>query len=865
MKYNESNFTYLKLTTLNKYYQYLLKAECACEDFPKMTKIIARRVVDAFVRELSISYGINSNIATGQMVKMLRYNEEFSIPEEIYDYIQIIRVNGIGITLYRSREKRIEKHPIEILELIHRIFCWYLRIKETETISKFIDLSFKAPKTIEFEKNELRKIKRDIQLKNNQINNLREKIIELAMNSKSVGELNRIIIAIKQEKEELEKQESFFTEVINSHKYEIEEVHKIYEREIREVDLVKDECVENHRLLAKKESLLVRAELDKQQIRSTIDNLEEDEDIINKRKDNIEKQLESIRLSYEKSLGLTNRYQDESETIIFTYDENLKKLLSNDKSEIISELNFEDSKFYNKITEYNKLIEDTKKKITLFKGILDDRIRHLVKYDDFYNAFLNLNGNKLRILYSMVSNWNKNNSNILSKSKEWLLNRSNEESLLDMVNKTLEEIKSLSDDQIKLSLYYKVLRISGVQIKNICNRKNFIKAVDSMVQSAYVTLLENKDFNYYLSKTHSIKVCYMKKVIEKLKSRYKNIKIKDELVYRIYDEIVKISFKNEVYFTESLKIDVKNEHALKNSIKKQPFDFLSIIIEVGEEADYKFVYGIIFEILKDITVNNYNTTGEQLSLEKFLTGSFRIMLFISSNDVLNSRDLEEVIVLFVGEVLISDSIINYDKIDFDSYNRMIEVWKSKQIFYKDKLNEKNDIDNELEAIVDEKLNLESNIEALNSEEKTLKQKYASYEEEFKHMVFSSEKSNVLESYGKYKEFKSKMQESRSSNNISSESSIIETWVEQASKMINESNLAQSEIKLIEEAKKSGFFERELKVFTDLQEWLKDIENDLYNNRKILREKEEEFSLMKSKAEKLSEYLDTLKEIYPDIE
>ncbi len=165
MKYNESNFTYLKLTTLNKYYQYLLKAECACEDFPKMTKIIARRVVDAFVRELSISYGINSNIATGQMVKMLRYNEEFSIPEEIYDYIQIIRVNGIGITLYRSREKRIEKHPIEILELIHRIFCWYLRIKETETISKFIDLSFKAPKTIEFEKNELKKNKERYSIK----------------------------------------------------------------------------------------------------------------------------------------------------------------------------------------------------------------------------------------------------------------------------------------------------------------------------------------------------------------------------------------------------------------------------------------------------------------------------------------------------------------------------------------------------------------------------------------------------------------------------------------------------------------------------------------------------------------------------
>lgn len=865
MKYNESNFTYIKVTSLSKYYPDLSKAECACEDFPRMTKIIIRKVLESFIREIGVSYGINPNSATGEMIRILRYNKQFALPEEIYDYIQIIRVNGVGMTLYRSRDKRVDKHPIEILELMHRILCWYLKANEIEAISKFNDLSFKAPKTIEFEENELKKVKRDISLKGNQINNLREKIIELAEQSKSIGELNGIIIAIKDEKEELEKYESFLMDRVNSHKYEMEVIHSTYEKEIREFDLVKDECVENHKFLAKKESLLVRAELDNQQLKSMIDDLEEKDEIINERQAIIESQLESIRKGYEKSLDLTNRYQDSSETIIFTYDDELKKTLNTKKIEIISELNFEDNSFYNKITEYNKSIDETKKKIILFKEILDDKIKKSVKYNDFYNAFLNLNGYKLRILYAMVSNWSKNSINLLSKSKEWLLNRNNEDSFLDMVNKTLEEVKNISDDQIKLTLYYKLLRISEVQIKNICNRKNFIKAIDSMVQSAYVVLTDTKDFNYYLSKTHSIKVYYLKKVIEKLKSRYKSAKINEELIYKIYDEIVKLSLKNEVYFAESLKIDVNNEHSLKNSIKKQPFEFLSIIIEVGEAADYKIVYKIIFEFLRNITLNNHDISGEQISLERFLKGPFRIMLFISGGDGLSSKSLDEVMPLFVGEVLISDSINEYSRVDFDSYNRMIDVWKSKQIFYKDKFNEKNDIDSEVENLLTEKNQLEINISNLSHEEEIMKHKYASYEEEFKQIVFLSDKSKMLESYERYKECRSKIEESGNSNEQSEGASIIEAWVEQASRKINESNMAQAEAKLLEEAKNSPFFDKEYKAFTDIEQRLEEIDDDLHNNKKILKEKEEYLSSMKLKLDKLNEYLEVLKEIYPDIE
>lgn len=865
MKYNESNFTYLKVTTLSRYYTDLLKAECACEDFPLMTKITVRKVIDDFMRRIAVSYGGNSNSATGEIIKSLRYNADFNLPEEIYDYIQIIRVNGIGITLYRSRDKRIDKHPIEILELVHRVFCWYLKEKESHNISKVKNLSFKAPRTISFEQNELKKVKRDIALKENQINNLREKIISLADQLKGLGELNRIIIAIKEEKEELKKYQSFLIERIISHKYEIEQIHNKYEKEVREFLCVKDECTENHRLLAKKESVLVRAELDKQHVKSMIDELEEKDAIIEEKERVIERQLETIRNSYEKSLELTNRYQDDSETIIFSFDEELKKTLAGYKSEIQTELSFEDRNIYSKITEYDKSIEDIKKKVVLFKGILDDKIKKSIKYNDFYNAFLNLNGRKLRILYSMSANWNKGGLSLLSKSKEWLLSKGSEESFLDAVNKTMNEIKNFSDDHIKLMLYYKLLKVSQVKIKSICNRKNFIKSIDSMIQSAYIILSEARDFNYYLSKTHSIKVYYLKRVIEKLKNRYKNIKLRDELIYKIYDEIVKLSLKNEVYFAESLKIDIRNEHHLKMLIKKQPLEFLSLIIELAEEDDYKAVYSIIFQFLKDITASNHEIAGEQISLEKFLTGPFRIMLFMSSGEGFNSRYSEELIPLVIGEILISDSLTYSTKVDFESYNRMIDVWKNKQNLYKDIINERNDIALELEDSLRQKVIIENSIKSLSLGEETLKQKYASYEDEFKHIIFSSDKIKALESFEKYEEYENKKAESDNSNKSDNEASILEAWVEQASKKINESNFHQMQMRIIEEAKKSPLFRNEYSIFNKIKEELAEIGDDIYNNNKILADSMKNVSILEVKLEKLNTYLSDIKELYPDIE
>ena len=47
MSYSESNFIYLKTTSLEKYYDKLVKAEYICEYFPMITKVIARKIIEA--------------------------------------------------------------------------------------------------------------------------------------------------------------------------------------------------------------------------------------------------------------------------------------------------------------------------------------------------------------------------------------------------------------------------------------------------------------------------------------------------------------------------------------------------------------------------------------------------------------------------------------------------------------------------------------------------------------------------------------------------------------------------------------------------------------------------------------------------
>lgn len=734
MKYYESNFSYLKNTKLSVYYEDLKRAECASEDFPQITKIVLRKVLEKFLRSIAQENGINVNIPTGTLIKNIKANKEINLPEEIYEYIQIIRINGVGITLYRSRDKQITKNPIELLELTHRIFCWYLSKEKHDVMKNTDNLIFNAPMNIDFESRELKKVQNDINLKDNQINNLREKIIEMGSQAKDISQLNKIIISIKREKTELEnKRDSIFRDV-KSHRELLERIKSSHERIIKSTYKVKDECIQNHKILAQKESLLVRCELDNKNIKNRIKNLDESDSEIISEMNFLDKLLEQIREQYKNALKMTNEYQDILETCEFTDDNILKKNLIIRKGDVNREFNFQNKIFYSEIEAYNKTLEELEKKVRVFGVILNDKLRAEIREKEFYKSFLNLNGRQLRVLYCLIKSYSTTYS-ILDKSREWMFKYGLAESkFMKDLNKNLQELNSVSDEQIRIILYYKLVKMTGIKNVSICNKKKFVESTDEIINVAYNMLMPEEGFKYIENKAYSIKVYYLQKFIEALKIRYKNIKIDDLLLSKIYEDIIEIRNRPNTMFYNNNKFKFlsMNEKEILNSIRKNPFEYLSVIVELRNSREYIEVYAFILEVLKNATKDsNIISDNSQISIESFLAGTFRIMLFLSSG-ILNFKNIDELIPLIVAEILISRIDYETQEENIKSYNNMVEIWKKNQSVYNDIFIKRNDLNKELEAFEKESrqiIDIKSKIEVLNKRMKNIKDIYIDMHEE----------------------------------------------------------------------------------------------------------------------------------------
>ena len=50
-----------------------------------------------------------------------------------------------------------------------------------------------------------------------------------------------------------------------------------------------------------------------------------------------------------------------------------------------------------------------------------------------------------------------------------------------MKNKKIEEISDVSDAEIKLHIYYRLINIAKVEVKCVCNRKGFTENLDKIV------------------------------------------------------------------------------------------------------------------------------------------------------------------------------------------------------------------------------------------------------------------------------------------------------------------------------------------------------------------------------------------------
>jgi len=877
MEYDESNFIYLKTTSMEKYYDELVKAEHICEYFPMITKIIVRKVIEGVLKNIAEEHDMESNVPALTLLNNIQFNSILYLPKEIYNYMKIILDNGYEHAFRDNKNKKISKQPIEVLEIIHNILCWYLKKIEPQKMMLIKDLSFKAPSTIEYQEKEINRIKEDIRLKDHQINNLRQKIIELGSKSKSVSELNKIIIAIKEEKSYLETVKALLAKKIQIQKNQVLDIEKNYKIYLRKFDELKEICKENQDFLFNKESQIIKAEIEKQELKNLDEQLDEYDESISRREQFLEDELKTVRKAYEHIVTLTNQYQDILETIEFSYDKELEKILEIQKNNVKMEINFEDRIFNENIVSYTKNISEAKKKIIILKEILNDNIKREIKYEPFYRGFLRLEDKQLRIIYTMITNSNTT-SNFVNKSKE-LLSNLNEDKFLEAINRNLEELKNISDNQIQLIIYYKLMKLSRIYFGNIYNRAQFIHILDSMVDRAYEILMPKKDFNGKKRKLDAIITYYLEKIIADLKNKNSKIKISEELTDKIYKNIITLkqnveNIENEKIYYDKFNLDNMSETTLRTFIKSQPFTFLSIMVDLGGVASYKEISSIIFEvenlIAKRTSIKGHN---EEMLPINFSNGYFIITLFLSSGAIsLNQKEQEELLPLLIMTITSIDLTANNGDINLENYNNIIKLWKSKQRKYNDMSIEREDKESELEKLIKEKQALKINCEELLRTRDILSDKYNNYKGEFKKIVMNSEKRILLPSFLSYDDLRNKKEVAEehineSKNKFGTLKSILspEVWKDQASKFIHGSNMMELEKSLIEEAKRKPYFKKEYSVFLDLEEKIKEVNRVINKNKEDLKSKDLLIDNMKIKINELKRQLNIMKDTYFDIE
>lgn len=868
MGYNESNFIYLKTTGFQNYYEELVKAETIYPYSSEIAKIIIRKVTESILKDIAEKTNLDINLSTKNLLESIKDNLGSLLPIEIYNNIKYILNNTYDYLLENNLNQ-----STEIIKSLHSFLFWYIKYMEPEKSKLIKDITFKPLGTIDYIQMEADKIKQDILLKDKQINNLRNKIIELGVQSKSVSELNNIIIAIKDEKLNLENLYAADMKKIELQQQIVDDVENNYSQYRKKLDFLKDKVKEKKELLFEKQSQLLKAEMQKQELKVLNSELYDQDESISLREKHIVEELKLLRKSYENLLNLINEYQDIIETIEFSDDEELQNVLEKKKNNIELEINYQNRLFNENIINYNKVSSESKRKMIIFKEVINENVKVEIKYDLFYKGFLKLKNKEIKILYTII-NYVSTTSNIINKPKE-LLGKYSEDKFLELLNINLEKLQKVSDDELKLILYYKLTSLTQNLKGHIYNIREFIQTLDGLVDRSYEMLLYRKDFKSKATKIDSIITTYLKNVIIGLRSKSGNIKFNEVILDRIFKKIIKLINKSEnihrenVYF-DKFNLNIMQEGEIQNAIKSHTFDFLEIMIDLADIDTYKEVSKILFEV--EMLISKRHLSKEDAEL-RFSNEYFIIILFLFSGALsINKKQQEELLPLLVMIIMNIELMSDDQEKNFKSYTNMAVIWKRKQKKYNSIYFNKEDEEIKLEALAKENQSLEIDIAKLASSYYTLNKRYNECKEEFKMIVMNSDKRVLLPSFLNYDQLRSKKETAEnhineSKNKLGTFKSILspEIWKEQASKIINESSMAELEKKLFEEAKKKPYFKAEYQIILDLEEKIKETELIINKEKEKLEKNKEKAIHIKSNIDDLQKQLNIIKDVYFDVE
>lgn len=766
-----------------------------------------------------------------------------------------------------SLTKKIEEHNIK-LKSIKEQYLNKLKSKD--------DIYLK-------EKEELNRIKQQIDLKNGEINKLKIKIDALEKKSNEINLLKISIDNLQSEKNYLENRDKTLNNKILEKNGELAKIKEAYKANAEKIIMLRRERNESNESLKKKEKKLINVEKENFELKKHIKKLEEqakveavkkDEELKRKEKE-LQIEVEKVRQAYKNSFDLTRDYQDVLEKSEYNFDKDEEKLLNIKKVDVKEKLVKEDKNFHDNLKQCNEGMKETNERIKIFKKILNEKNIKEGKNLAFYRGFLGLEGEQLRILYTMITKINVS-SILINKSKE-LLSQSNEDKFMEYINRKAKELKNLSDEEIRLKIYYRLIKLTGVQYRKIYERKSFVETLDYIVNAGYSVLESKKDFIGRDSKLEAIGTYYLEKVLEDFKNKYDsgNINIQQELINNIYNNFQRLNEKTRKEIYEKLHLKNISESTIKAAINSDPFLFLATIISVGEFLAFSAVLSIIFDISHLLgTTFSYGVYTGASSLLSFFSGPFMIILFIVNGGFLltqHKKQQLELVPLFIMQTIITNVAIEETEINFDNYNTMIELWKKGKSNFDRISIQKRMQESILNNLTKERDELAAKSEQISKAIYTLWEEHAKYMYKFKNIVIGSDKKEYLKSYVQYSANISKMEMSKkeiydTKNKLGLLKSIfsLDMWKGQSSKLLSEMNITNIEKALVEEAKQSQYFKEESTVFLKVQQKI-DALNSIHNKTKEkIKDKNNSINVSRNKINLLENDLIKINSEYPDI-
>lgn len=734
------------------------------------------------------------------------------------------------------------------------------------------------------EKEELSKIRQQIYSKDHEIRKLKAAIDKLQQQSNEINLLKISISDLQIEKNNLENRDRILNNTIiekNKELIKIKESYKIYEQKI---EILRKERNESNSSLKNKEEKLIKVEKENFELKKQLKEIEEtakieavkkDEELKRKEKE-LQEGLEKLRQAYKNSFELTREYQDVLEKSEYAYDKEEERLLNTQKIEVKEKLVEEDKSFHNNLNQYSEGMKQTNERIRTFKKVLKEKSIKEGKYVAFYRGFLGLEGDQLRILYTMITKINIS-SILISKSKE-LLSQSNEDKFMEYIHKKAKELNYLSDEEVRLKIYYRLIKLTDIEYKNIYERRSFVETLDEIVNAGYSILEGKKDFRGGNSKLEAIGTYYLEKVLEDFKNKYDNgdIKVQQELIDNIYNNFQRLSEKTRREIYEELHLKNTSESTVKAAISSAPFVFLSTIISVGGFSAFSSVSSMIFGISHLLgTTFSYGVYTGSSSLLSFFSGPFMVILFIVNGGFLltqHKKQQLELIPLFIMQTIITNVAIEQTKINFDNYDTMIELWKREKGNFDKITLQKRVRENILNNYIKERDELAVKSEQVSKAINTLWEEHAKYNHKFKDIVLNSDKKVYLKSYAEYSNTISKLEMAQkeideTKNKVGTLKSMfsLDMWKGQSSKLVNEMNIINMERSLVEEAKQSQYFKEESALFSELKQKI-DALNEIQNKTKEkIKDKNNLINVSRNKVNLIENDLVKINSEYPDID